>query len=135
MAGLVHVAAAAASSLQEKVEPGLFEEKVNVALVWFVGDAGPDETVATGGVRSMVHVNDAGAETLPAGSVAVTAKVWLPAASEGYVAGLAQDAAAAASSLQEKADPVLLEEKVNVALVRFVSDGGPDETVATGGVR
>ena len=81
MAGLVHGAAAAPSSEQENVEPALVEEKPNDALLWLVTAAGAEMIVATGAVVSMAQVNDAGAETLPAGSVAVTAKVWLPAAS------------------------------------------------------
>ena len=35
--------------------------------------------VATGAVRSMVQVEEAGLEVLPAESVAVSVNVWLPA--------------------------------------------------------
>ena len=36
--------------------------------------------VTTGGVRSIVQAKEAGPDALPAGSVAVTVKVWLPEA-------------------------------------------------------
>src|SRR5438067_13730379 len=78
--GLVHAAAGDASSLQEKVEPASFEEKLKVAPVWLVRGGGPEAIDATGGVVSIVQANEAGAETLPAGSLAVTVSVWLPAA-------------------------------------------------------
>jgi hypothetical protein len=67
--------------LQLNVEPGLLEVKEKLAVVWLVGFAGVDVIDATGAVRSIVQVNEAGVEALPAMSVAVTVKVWLPAAS------------------------------------------------------
>jgi hypothetical protein len=55
---------------------------VKVAVVRSVGFVGVGAVIdATGAVRSIVQVNEAGAEALPAMSVAVTVKVWLPAAS------------------------------------------------------
>ena len=45
-----------------------------------VGFGGEAVMVATGGVRSIVQAKEAGADALPAWSVAVTEKVWLPAA-------------------------------------------------------
>jgi hypothetical protein len=61
--------------LQEKAEPVLLEDKLNVAPVWLVREAGPDTIDATGGVVSMVQLDEAGCETFPAGSFAVTANV------------------------------------------------------------
>ena len=77
----MHVAAAPASSLQRKVEPAWFEVKEKLAVVRVVGFGGAAVMVAVGGVRSIVQAKEAGADALPAVSVAVTEKVWLPAAS------------------------------------------------------
>jgi hypothetical protein len=38
------------------VLPGSFEPTVKLAVVWFVGSAGPPPSVVFGGVRSIVHV-------------------------------------------------------------------------------
>ena len=46
-----------------------------------VSAGGAEVIEVTGDAVSIVQVNEAGAETLPAGSVAVTVKRWLPAAS------------------------------------------------------
>jgi hypothetical protein len=75
----VQADAAPVSSLQVNVEPVLLELKLKVALVWFVGFAGPELIVTTGGVVSIVHVLLA-LPVFPAASVPVTVKVWLPAA-------------------------------------------------------
>ena len=63
-----------------KVEPVLLEENAKVALVWLVGLAGCELIVTVGAVVSIVQVEEA-EPVLPAGSVAVTVNVWLPAAS------------------------------------------------------
>ena len=68
------------SRLQLKVEPDLLELKEKLAVVWFMGFAVEVAIVTAGGVRSMVQVTYAGADTLPVWSVAVTANAWLPAA-------------------------------------------------------
>jgi len=67
------------SRLQLNVEPALLDVKEKLAVVWLVGFAGEAVMVATGVVRSIVQLEEAGVDTLPAGSVAVTVKVWLPA--------------------------------------------------------
>ena len=75
----MHAPEAPASSLQLKVEPAWLDMKEKLAVVWFVGLAGEAVIVATGGVRSTVQAKEAGTETFPAASVAVTVKTWLPA--------------------------------------------------------
>jgi len=70
--GLEHGAGSRASSLHEKVAGASFDASANVALVSFVKDAALVSIDATGGVVSTVQVNDAGAETFPIVSVAVT---------------------------------------------------------------
>ena len=77
----MHPAAVAESSAQLNVEPALLELKDNVAVVWFVRAGGAAVMVRTGAVRSIVQVKEAGLDTLPVGSVAVTEKEWLPAVS------------------------------------------------------
>lgn len=63
------------SSEQTKLVPS-GDENVKAAVVAFVGFAGPVRRLVSGGVRSMVHVCDAGeVSTLPAGSTASTEKV------------------------------------------------------------
>jgi len=58
-----------------KLELIFVEEKLKVALISFVTAAGLEEIDTAGRVVSIVQLNGAGAETLPAGSVAVTVKV------------------------------------------------------------
>ena len=129
VAGLVHGAASRASSLQENVEPGSLEEKLNVAVVSLVRADGPDASDTAGAVVSTIHVNDAGAGTFPIASRAVMAKVWLPSASPPYVTGLVHGAAALESSVHEKVVPSPLEVNVKLASMRFVRLSG-DEVIA-----
>src|SRR5437660_11938681 len=82
------------SSLHWKVEPVLELEKLKLAVVWLVGFAGCELIVTVGAVVSIVHVALA-LPVLPAGSVAVTVKVWEPAARPpaygvGVVRGVAE---------------------------------------------
>ena len=79
--GLVQLAGVPESSWQTNVELGLLDANANEALVELVGFPGVLLKVTTGAVVSIVHVDDA-VPMLPAGSVAVTVNVWLPAASE-----------------------------------------------------
>ena len=77
--GLVHAAAAAESSAQLKVEPAWLEVKEKLAVDWLVRVAGEEVMVTTGAARSIVQASEAGLDVLPAGSVAATVNVWLPA--------------------------------------------------------
>jgi hypothetical protein len=80
--GDVHGLKLAPSMLHLNVDPGSLELKLKLALVWFVGFAGEDVIIVSGGVVSTVQVCAAGVgSVLPAGSVALTSKVWLPSAS------------------------------------------------------
>ena len=75
----MHAEAAPASSWHWKVEPVFELENEKLAEVELVGFAGDEEIVTVGAVVSIVHAEVAKA-VLPAGSVAVTLKVWEPAA-------------------------------------------------------
>ena len=71
---------AAPSSLHSKVDPASVDVKLKLAEVEFVGSAGPAVIVVSGADRSIVHVWLAGVPSVfPAGSVARTSNVWLPA--------------------------------------------------------
>src|SRR5436190_3529149 len=80
--GLVQGVNWSVSSRHSNVLPALFEVKTKVALVWLVGSGGSDagSIVTTGSVRSIVHVYDVEALSLPAGSTALTVKVCVPSA-------------------------------------------------------
>ena len=68
------------SSLHSKLEPASVEVKLKLGPVRFDGLAGADVIVVSGAPRSTVHVWLAGVGSVfPAGSVARTWKVWLPA--------------------------------------------------------
>ncbi len=70
----------APSRLHSKLEPASVDVKLKLAEVEFVAAGGADVIVVSGAVRSTVHVWLAGvASVFPAGSVARTWKVWLPA--------------------------------------------------------
>ena len=87
--GLVHVVAAFVSSWQLNVEPLWSAENANVADVWLVGFAGPDEIVTTGGVATVtLHVYEVGSPVTPAWSMARTWKVCEVVERLEYVCGL-----------------------------------------------
>jgi hypothetical protein len=76
----VQVAKAAPSRLHWKLEPASLELKLKLGPVTLDGFVGADVIVVSGAVRSTVHVWLAGVPSVfPAGSVARTWKVWLPA--------------------------------------------------------
>ena len=73
---VVQTANAPPSRLHSKVEFTSVEVKAKLAAVLFVGLAGLLLIVVSGGVRSIIHENDAGvASVFPAGSIARTLKV------------------------------------------------------------
>ena len=62
------------------MEPASVEVKLKLGAVTFDGSAGAEVMVVSGAVRSIVHVWLAGVPSVfPAGSVARTWNVWLPA--------------------------------------------------------
>ena len=134
MTELEQGAGSRASSLHEKVAEASFDDNANVALVSFVKGAGPAPIDAMGGVVSMVQVNDAGAETFPAASLAVSVSVWVPSASPAKLAFVVQTAAGDPSSVHERVAPASSEESPKVAEVEFDGLRGADRIVATGGV-
>ncbi len=104
--GLVQVVQEPPSMRHSKVEPGSLELKVKVGVVSLDGWAGVESRLVTGAVRSIVQVSLAGvASVLPAGSVARTSKVWLPAPSAGERegAGAGRPAAAVDAALEGRA--------------------------------
>jgi hypothetical protein len=66
--------------LHPNVDPALLEVKEKLAVACVLGFAGEAVMAATGGVRSIVQEKEAGADPAPAGLIAVTEKVWPPAA-------------------------------------------------------
>jgi hypothetical protein len=130
---LLQAAVAALSSLQSKVEFALLEVKAKLAVVLLVGLAGLFVSVTVGAVVSTVHVWVA-VPVLPAGSVAVTVKVWLPAATVPLKLPLLQAAVAALSSLQSKLEFALLEVKAKLAAVELVGLAGFVVRVTVGAV-
>jgi hypothetical protein len=131
----VQVANASASSLHWNVEPASVEVKLKLAVVWFVGFAGPAVIVVFGAVRSTVQVCCAGEpSTFPAGSVARTLKVWLPPASPVYVWGDAHAAKAEPSRLHWNVEPASVDVKVKDAVVWFVGLVGALVTDVSGAV-
>ena len=122
------------SSWHWKVEPVFELVNEKLALVWLVGLAGCAVIVTVGGVVSIVQVALA-LPVFPAVSVAVTVKVWLPAASgPAYVFGLVHAVAVPPSSLQVNVEPVFELVKLKVAEVRFVGLSGCAVIVTVGGV-
>jgi 2C-methyl-D-erythritol 2,4-cyclodiphosphate synthase len=77
--GLEQLANAPPSSAHVNVAPSS-ELKLKDALALLLGFVGAAEIVAAGATVSIVHVKLAGALALPAASVALTWKVWLPSA-------------------------------------------------------
>jgi hypothetical protein len=76
----VQAAKAAPSRLHWNVEPTSVEVKLRLADVELLTAGGADVMVVSGAARSIVHVWLAGVVSVfPAGSVARTWKVWLPA--------------------------------------------------------
>ena len=82
--GLEHDAQPPPSMRHSKVEPASEELNEKVGVVSFDGSGGMESIVVAGGVRSTIHVYEAGeASVSPAESVARTSNVWLPSASAG----------------------------------------------------
>ena len=77
---LVHALNAAPSRRHSKVAPPSGEAKVKLAAVEFVGFAGFVEIVVSGPTVTIVQLKVAVLPVLPAGSVALTWKLWGPSA-------------------------------------------------------
>ena len=71
--------------------------------------------------------------TLPAASVARTAKLWVPAARALYVVGDVHEVKAAPSRLHENVDPTSSDENANSAVVALVVPAGPVTMLVSGG--
>ena len=71
---------------------------------------------------------------MPAASVALTSKVWVPLANPVYFLGEEQALKGALSSLHSKVEFASEEEKVNVALFCFMVPEEPESIVVSGGV-
>ena len=135
--GPLQGANAAESKRHSKVEPVSLEEKPKVGVESLVGPEAPEVIVVFGAWVSTVKERVAGvASTLPAGSVARTAKVWAPSESAAvgvWVApGPLQGAKAAESKRHSKVDPVWVAEKPKVGVESFVGPEGPEVIVVSG---
>ena len=98
------------------MEPGSLAVKEKLADVALVGSAGAEPIDVSGEVWSTTHENEAGlGSTLPAGSAARAAKVWLPAERPASIVGLVQLLQAPASSRHSMVDAGSLEDSVNAA--------------------
>ena len=74
-------AAEAESRRHSKEEPGSSAEKPKLGLELEVVPVGPESIWVSGAPESIVKLREAGVgSVLPAGSVALTSKVWLPSA-------------------------------------------------------
>jgi hypothetical protein len=135
----VHAVHAPESSEHWKLEPLSLELKSKLALVEVVVPDGPEEIVVSGAVLS---TGGAGAATvqlrlagevsvLPAASVARTAKVWDPTATM-RASGGAQVPQAPESSEHWKLEPLSLEVKAKLTLVRVVVPKGPETILVWG---
>ena len=93
-------------------------------------------TVTVGGPRSIDHVWLAGlVSVFPAGSVARTAKVWLPSPSAAVVCGLVQALQLPPSMRHSKLEPGSEELNENVGVASLSSPGGAESIVVFGAVR
>ena len=129
--GLVHDANAPPSSLHSKVAPS-FAEKAKDAPVERVRTLGPESIVVSGAVASTENERVAGVpSTLPAASVAWTAKVCAPSPSAAVVCGDVQLANAPPSSAHSKLAPASLE-NVNVGVSSPVAPAGPPSMLVSG---
>jgi hypothetical protein len=135
--GLVHEDQLPPSRRHSNVEPDSVELKLKLGDAFPEGFAGDESMVVLGAVRSTVHVREAGdASVLPAGSVARTSKVWLPAVSAGeMVCGLVQEDQPPPSIRHWKVEPGSLALNVNDGVVLFDGFGGPESIVVFGAVR
>ncbi len=106
----------APSSWHSKWAPGSLELKPNRGFGSgeVEPSAGPAVIVAVGAAVSTVHVDES-SPWFPAGSVALTLKVWWPSARPERVKGELQDAKAAPSSRQLSEALESLEVKLNEA--------------------
>jgi hypothetical protein len=125
--------------LHWKLEPVADEEKVKVGVGSLVVPLGPPVIVVSGGVVSTVKLCEAGVgSVLPAGSVALTSKVWEPsvrALDEVWVLPGPEHAPNAPESKRHsKLDPASDEVKAKVGVVSLVGPEGPESTEVSGGV-
>jgi hypothetical protein len=128
--GLEQLANAPPSIAHWKVAPAS-ELKLKVALALLLGFVGAAEIVVVGATVSIVHVKLAGALALPAASVALTWKVWLPSASAEYAFGLEQLVNVPVSSAQVKVAPAS-EVKLKLAFALLLGFVGEALIVAAG---
>ena len=106
----------------------------SVALVTLMVAAGPAVIVTTGSTVSVRQVASWGAETLPAGSVARTRRVWVPSARSARDHGDEHEAHSWVSSLHSTAAVASSTLNVTVAEVWLVGLVGAPVMVTTGAV-
>src|SRR5947208_894681 len=118
-----------------KVEPPSLELKVNVGVASLSSAGGAESIVVFGAVRSTVQVwLECVASVLPAGSVARTSKVWLPAPSAEVAWGLVQADQLPPSIRHSKVEPGSLELKLKLGVGSFDGLPGPEFSDVVGAV-
>src|SRR5436305_2280081 len=123
--GLVHDVQLPPSTRHWNVEPGSEEWNVKAGVALPSSAGGAESIVVSGAVRSIVHVKEAGvASVLPAGSVARTSKVWLPAASAADVSGLVQGLKLPLSIRHSNVEPGSLAPNAKVGVASLVGSAG-----------
>ncbi|MFL5982826.1 MAG: hypothetical protein ACJ74R_14065, partial [Gaiellaceae bacterium] len=134
--GLVQLFQLPLSMRHSKLEPGSLELKVKVGVASLSKAGGAESMVVLGAVRSIVQVWLAGvASVLPAGSVARTSKLWLPAASAAVVWGLVHGFQPPPSIWQSKLEPGSPALKAKLGVVSLDGLAGPESSVVCGAVR
>ena len=138
MLGEVQLAKAPESTRHLKLEPAseLEKPKVGVESLILAPVAGPEAIVVSGAVASTVKLRLAAlGSSLPAGSVALTSKVWAPLLSGPTVLGDVQLAKLAESTRHLKLEPAseLAKPKVGVESLVVVPFAGPLPIVVSGG--
>jgi len=134
--GLEQVVQPPPSMRHSKVEPDSLELKERSGVVLFDGSVGEESMVVFGAVRSTVHVELAGVESvLPAWSVARTWKVWLPPPSAESVCGLVHALQPPLSIWHSKVDAGSVELKEKLGVTSFDGSPGVESMVVFGGVR
>jgi hypothetical protein len=131
--GELQAANAAPSSEHSKLKPASFAENEKDALVLVVVAGGAESIVVSGATLSIVQPWLAAvASAFPAASDARTRNWCVPAASPVYARGEPQAEKVAPSSEHSNVDPGSLDEKLKLALVLEVKDGGAEEIVVSG---
>ena len=134
MCGLVQEDQLPPSTRHSKVELPSLELKVKSGVVSADGSAGLESMVVRRGQVDCPSVARGLASELPAGSVARTSKVWLPAPSALSVSGLEHELQPPPSTRHSNVEPPSLELNPNVGVVSLDGSAGVESIVVFGAV-